>query len=96
MQLSIDTSTRYASVAVSNGASLVADRSWRAERKHSVELVPEILAIMNGASVTPSELDALYVANGPGGFSALRVGMATAKSMAMSLKVKLEKISVNN
>ncbi len=44
---------------------------------------------MNGAGVAPSDLDALYVANGPGGFSALRVGMATAKSLAMSLEVPL-------
>jgi tRNA threonylcarbamoyladenosine biosynthesis protein TsaB len=89
MQLSIDTSTRFASVAVSHGVNLVAERTWRAERNHSVELVPAIRAIMNGAGVTPSDLDALYVANGPGGFSALRVGMATAKSLAISLEVPL-------
>jgi tRNA threonylcarbamoyladenosine biosynthesis protein TsaB len=89
MQLSIDTSTRYASVAVSHGIDVVVERTWCAERNHSVELIPQIRMIMKEAGAVPPDLDAVYVASGPGGFSALRIGMATAKSIAMSLRVPL-------
>ncbi len=44
---------------------------------------------MEEATVAPPDLNAVFVARGPGGFSSLRVGMATAKAMAMGLDVPL-------
>ena len=89
MELAIDTSTRYASVALSREGQVVAELSWRSERNHSIELVPAIKALMDRSPIAAHQLRAIFVARGPGGFSALRVGISTAKTMASSLKIPM-------
>ena len=84
MELCIDTSTRYASVGVAMDGAIVAQLSWRSARNHSVELVDVLRLVMERTGVAMDDLDALFVARGPGGFSALRVGLSFAKSLAMS------------
>lgn len=88
-ELSIDSSTRYASVAVSQKGVAITERTWRAEQNHSIELAPAIRELMSEVSVAPANLGAIFVAKGPGGFSALRVGIATAKGLAMGLRIRL-------
>ena len=84
MELCIDTSTRYASVAVSRDGAIAAQLSWRSARNHSVELVDALRLVMDRADAAMDDLDAVFVARGPGGFSALRVGISFAKSLAMA------------
>ena len=93
MELAIDTSTRYASIALSRQGDAIAELTWRSERNHSVELVPSIQLLLKREGIGVSDLTAICVASGPGGFSALRVGMSAAKAMAMSLDIPL--IAVN-
>lgn len=89
MELAIDTSTRFASIGLSNQGESVVELTWRSERNHSVELVPSIRRLLKRAGIGVKDLDAIYIASGPGGFSALRVGMSAAKAMAVSLEVPL-------
>ncbi len=89
MELSIDTSTRYAAVGLSRQGQTFVELCWRSEQNHSVELVPAILEVMRRARVSMGQLEAIFVAKGPGAFSALRVGMSTAKAMAVALGVPL-------
>ena len=89
MELSIDTSTRYASVALSRGGEMVSELSWRAEQNHSVEFIPAMRRLMQQSDVDMSQVEAIFVAKGPGGFSALRVGMSVAKAVAMAQSVPL-------
>ena len=89
MELSIDTSTRHASVGLSNQGEAVVEISWRSERNHSVELVPTIHRLMEHARVEMLQLEAIFVARGPGAFSALRVGMSTAKTLAVALNIPI-------
>ena len=89
MELSIDTSTRYASVAVSHEGQSIAELTWHSERNHSVELVPAIREIMGRARVGIGQLAAIFIAKGPGAFSALRVGISTGKALSIGLKVPL-------
>ena len=84
MELCIDTSTRYASVGISQEGRIVAELAWRSERNHSVELAPALRRVMEHAGVRMEELTAVFAAMGPGGFSALRVGLSIAKSLAMA------------
>ncbi len=93
MELSIDTSTRYAGVGLSDGGEPLAELSWRSDRNHSVELAPAIRELLARRRVEFSDLCAIFVASGPGGFSALRVGMSTAKSLAAVLKTPLVSVS---
>ncbi len=89
MELSIDTATRYASVAISSEGEMVMELSWRSARNHSVELVPAIRRLMEQADVAMDDLDGIVVTRGPGGFSALRVGISVAKSLAEARQVPL-------
>ncbi|HCP24382.1 MAG: tRNA (adenosine(37)-N6)-threonylcarbamoyltransferase complex dimerization subunit type 1 TsaB [SAR202 cluster bacterium] len=83
MLLSVDTSTRYASVALSNGERVVASRTWHSTINHTAELMPAVVQILEGAGLAAAELDGIAVALGPGGFSALRVGISAAKGLAL-------------
>ena len=89
MELVLDTSTRYASVAVAREGVIMAELSWRSERNHSVELVPAIRRVVEQAGVTLGDATAVVVAQGPGGFSALRVGISMAKAFAMARGIPL-------
>ena len=89
MELSIDTSTRYASVALSNNGQVTHALSWRSEQNHSVECVPAMRRLMEQAGVSPEDVKAVFVARGPGGFSALRVGVSVAKAMSMAQGIPL-------
>ncbi len=89
MELQIDTSTRYASVGLSVDGRSVVEIVWRSERNHSVELVPALNRALESAHAAISDLDAVFVARGPGGFSALRVGMSAAKAIAYTRAIPL-------
>lgn len=89
VELLIDTSTRYASVGLSVDGESVTELAWRSDRNHSVELAPSIRSVMSRRGVEMADLKAIFVARGPGGFSALRVGMSTAKVMADALDAAL-------
>lgn len=89
MELAIDSSTRYASVALSLEGQVLQEATWRAGQNHSVELVPAVQRLLEVAHSKPGDLKGVLVAKGPGGFSALRVGMSFAKSLAVALGVPL-------
>ena len=89
MELQIDTSTRYASVGLSREGRSLVEIAWRSERNHSVELVPNINRALDHAGAKIRDLTAVFVASGPGGFSALRVGMSTAKAIAFTSSIPL-------
>lgn len=93
MQLSIDTSTRYASVGLSLGSEMQAEYSWVSRQNHSVELLPAIDHLLKTTGSTAEKLDCIFLAAGPGGFSALRVGMSTAKGLGVSLGIPLVAIN---
>ncbi len=93
MELLIDTSTRYASIGLSVEGVTISEHTWRSNRNHSVELVPSIQTLMNQVGVALGELKAIFIAKGPGAFSALRVGISTAKTLAYSLKIPIVAIN---
>ncbi|MBI4198948.1 MAG: tRNA (adenosine(37)-N6)-threonylcarbamoyltransferase complex dimerization subunit type 1 TsaB [Chloroflexi bacterium] len=89
MLLAIDTSTRYAGVALVREGRLVQLVQWQSQRNHSVELLPTIEALLKREGVTVGAVTGIAVARGPGGFSALRVGMSVAKGLALVLGIPL-------
>ena len=84
MLLAIDTSTRYAGVALADSGRVLSCRSWYSAVNHTSELMPAVAQTLEGAGLTVSDLDGIAVALGPGGFSALRVGMSVAKGLALA------------
>ena len=85
MLLAIDTSTRSASVALADGGQVVSVRAWSSPVNHSTELMPAVAQILEGRGVRPGDLEAVAVALGPGGFSALRTGVSAAKGLCLAV-----------
>ena len=89
MILAIDTSTRSASAALSDGERIVAGRSWHSLVNHTTELMPAVSQLLDSRGVRPHDLEAVAVALGPGGFSALRTGLSAAKGLAMAVRIPI-------
>jgi len=88
--LAIDTSTSRVVVAVGTPAGEPLGLTWwPAQHRHGEQLLPSIGRVLGEANVRRSRLDAIVVGSGPGAFTGLRVGMATAKALAHALGVPL-------
>ena len=84
--LAIDTATSRVIVAVGTPAGDALGLSWwPAEHRHGEWLLPSIGRVLGEANVRRSRLDAIVVGTGPGAFTGLRVGLATAKGIAHAL-----------
>ena len=87
MELSIDTASETASVALSREGVLQAEVTWRCRRNHTAELLPTIDRLLAQAGTAKRELTAVFVCIGPGMYTGLRVGVSTAQGLAYALKL---------
>ena len=87
MELSIDTASDLASVAVSRGGELMAEVTWRCRRNHTVELLPTIEMLLSQAGAEKEDLQAVFVCVGPGMYTGLRVGITIAQGLARGLDI---------
>lgn len=89
--LALDTATPASTAALvevtGGGLKGVAERRTVDPRAHGEKLAPEIVATLAGAGVRPGELGAIVAGLGPGPFTGLRVGLATAASMGQALSI---------
>lgn len=85
--LALETSTLVSSVALVTEESLVAEITLQTKLTHSERLMPHISAVLAMADMTPKEISAVAVSIGPGSFTGLRIGLATAKALAYALQV---------
>ena len=83
--LMIETSTECCSVALSDGAQIVAARINETPRQHASQLAPYIREVLQEAGLTAGDLDAVAVSEGPGSYTGLRVGVSTAKGICYGL-----------
>lgn len=91
--LLINTATPAGSIALSKGETLVAELLLNLASPHSDRLLPGIEQLLSATGCTLEQLDALAVVAGPGSFTGLRVGVATAKGLAVALRKPLVGIS---
>ena len=82
--LALDTSAAV-SAAVHDGAGVLAERSTYDPRRHAELLVPSVEAVITEAGVHRRDLTDLVVGTGPGPFTGLRVGLVTARTLALTL-----------
>ncbi len=87
--LALDTSTDIGSVAVGEGERLLAEVVLRVGAGHSTALLPAIDFAMRSAGLAPRQLAGVVVGGGPGSFTGLRIGAATAKGMVHALEIPL-------
>ena len=83
--LGLDTCLSSCSVAVLDGARVVASAREVMARGHQERLAPMARQVMAEAGLAFGKLDRIAVTVGPGSFTGLRVGIATAKGLATSL-----------
>lgn len=89
MLLSIDTSTRFAGVALYDGVHVIGEVTWVSQDHHTVELSPVIAGILDRAGKQVADLKVVGVAIGPGSFTGLRIGLAVAKGLALASRLAL-------
>lgn len=87
--LGIDTATDVVSVAVVEGDVVLAASELRSERRHAEDLTPMIDFVVKRAGLGLNELAAVAVNIGPGLFTGMRVGIASAQALAYALSLPL-------
>jgi tRNA threonylcarbamoyl adenosine modification protein YeaZ len=85
--LAIDTATPAVTAGVVADGEVVAERVSVDARAHAERITPNVLAALAEADLTMADLDAVVVGCGPGPFTGLRVGMATAAAYGHALGV---------
>jgi tRNA threonylcarbamoyladenosine biosynthesis protein TsaB len=80
--LVLETSGRAGQVAVADGESLLRWRSLDETRRHARDLAPAVAAILAELDWKPSQVAAVFVSQGPGSYTGLRVGIMSAKAFA--------------
>jgi tRNA threonylcarbamoyl adenosine modification protein YeaZ len=85
--LAIDTATPAVTAGVVADGKVVAERVSVDARAHAERITPNVLAALAEADLTMADLDAVVVGCGPGPFTGLRVGMATAAAYGHALGV---------
>lgn len=91
--LAIDTSQRALTVALCCDAKVVAQEVQHNQMQHSIELVPAVERLMHHAGWQPQDLDRIAVAQGPGSYTGVRIGVTFAKTLAWTLGIELVGLS---
>jgi len=89
MELAIDTSSNVVGIALSHKGEILASLTWKTTLNHTVELLPNLVSLLRQGRVELAFIEAIIVAKGPGSFNGLRVGISTAKGLAVTLNIPL-------
>lgn len=87
MIVAIDAASSHLSLALlDDDAEHIAADTWESAQRQSAELLPRLLALLSDSGRTLGDTHMLAVGTGPGSFTGLRVAMALAKGLAVSLE----------
>jgi len=88
--LHLETATKVCSVALSNNGELIALKEIREEGfSHGENLNLFIENVLSQAEIKSKDLSAVSLASGPGSYTGLRIGAATAKALCYALNIPL-------
>jgi tRNA threonylcarbamoyl adenosine modification protein YeaZ len=95
--LVIDTATSRAVVGLGRSAGdssdAIAARTWPVHHQHGETLLPTLIAFLAEQGAHLADLRGIVVGTGPGAFTGLRVGLATAKGLAHGLDLPIVGVS---
>ena len=81
--LAIDTATDNAGLAVIEDGRILGEETWNTGRTHTTETLVRLDNLLKKIGIKIDEIGAVACANGPGSFNGLRVGISTAKGIAL-------------
>lgn len=87
--LGIDTATRVCSVALCRDKEIIAEYTVNAGMTHSEGLLPQLEQLLQRTKTAKKDIELVAVSMGPGSFTGLRIGLATAEAMAYSWQCRL-------
>ena len=90
--LAIDSSGLVAGVALVENDTLIAEYTLNHKKTHSQTLLPMIDELFKMTGIPKTDLDAVAIAAGPGSFTGLRIGAATAKGLGLALNIPLIRV----
>ncbi len=94
--LAIDTSGTRALVALGSAdGALVDERRWVAGYRHGEELLARTDELLKANGIATADLAGIVVGTGPGAFTGMRVGIATAKALARGLEIPIAGVATS-
>lgn len=84
MLLAIDTATKMLGLALFDGAEILIESVWYGKGHHTIDLAPEVALSFRRAGASQADLTVVAVAQGPGSYTGLRIGMALAKGLSLA------------
>jgi len=94
--LHIDTATEFASICLSKENQLLGVEVNEDQKNHASFLQPAIQKLFHQTNLKLQEIDAISVTNGPGSYTGLRVGLASAKGLCFALQKPLITLNTLN
>lgn len=91
--LGIDTSNSPLALALIEDGKVLIEETSNLKINHSLTAMPAIEEMMKKAKVAPADLTHIAVAEGPGSYTGVRIGLTIAKTLAWSLKIPLHPVS---
>ena len=93
LTLAIDTATKVCSVALCRDQELLATYDISMGMTHSEGLLPQLEQLLQRTKISKEEIDLIAISMGPGSFTGLRIGLATAEAMAYTWKCHLHGVN---
>ena len=92
--LLLDTATRQPVVALAAvDGTVLAERTWESRHRHGEELLARLDECLAEVGALRADLTAVVVGTGPGSFTGLRIGLATAKTIAYAIGIPIVAVS---
>lgn len=91
--LFIDTSTLYLNVAIIDNNTIVFNHKEKVEKDMSSKIIPIIDEGFKNCSFSIKDINKIFIVNGPGSFTGIRIGVTVAKTIAWTLKIDLIPLS---
>jgi len=87
--LTIDTTTKITALSLANDGKVISEGFLHTGKTHSERLIPMLDQMLHAADWELGDLDCISVVRGPGSFTGIRIGIATAQGLAQVLKIPL-------
>lgn len=92
--LAINTASKESALALIEKGEILVERAWASNANESQKILPAILEMFKATGRTWSDLDEVFVVNGPGAYTSLRVGVVIANTIAWQLKIPMRSCDV--